>query len=256
MTMLLRILIIIVMFTSFWAAGSFAETNGVAVQATNTITVREALASVSEALVKAGAGNEVKARISGAREDDVIAQDTRPIAAQVDDLNLDKDHNQWQATLLLSAGGKNLAPIKLSGSYEEMTQVPVLKHNMGAGEIISQDDIDWTAEPATHMHKNTVTDAGEMIGKSPKHVISQNRPIRHDEIAMPAIINKGSHIALIYKTRNLEIRTLGEAMDSGAKGEVIRVKNLASKSVLQGTIEAADNVRITSPDATSAENIQ
>ena len=84
-------------------------------------------------------------------------------------------------------------------------------------------------------------------------MISQNRPIRRDEIASPALISKGAHITLVYKTNNLVIRTLGEAMDSGAKGDVIRVKNIASKSIIQGTVEAGNYVRITSPDATSAE---
>jgi flagella basal body P-ring formation protein FlgA len=42
-------------------------------------------------------------------------------------------------------------------------------------------------------------------------------------------------------------------MDSGAKGDVIRVKNVESKSVIEGTVEAGNLVRVTSPDATSAE---
>jgi flagella basal body P-ring formation protein FlgA len=256
MNTLLRLVIVIIMFTSFWAGASFAQFAPVHVQTTNNVTVHDALASVTDALAKAGAGSEIRAHISGTRDDDVIASDSRPIAAQVDNLTVDKEHNQWQATLLLTAGGKNLAPVKLAGSYEEITQVPVLKHNMGTGEVISQDDIDWVGESAAHLHKNTLTDAGEIIGKSPKHMISLNRPIRREEIAMPSIINKGARIAIIYKTRNLEIRTLGEALDNGAKGDVIRVKNIASKSILQGTIEAADRVRITSPDAASAENTQ
>jgi flagella basal body P-ring formation protein FlgA len=216
-----------------------------------TFSGRDASTTVSQALMKAGAGDNVKASIYGAGDETIIATASGPISADVDNVDIDKQHSRWSAELLLSANGKNLAPVKLSGRYDTMTQLPMLKRRVQSNEVISADDIEWMAWPATHLRKSTVIDPKDLIGKSPRRIISQDRPIREDEIANPALIAKGMQVTLVYKTPTLEIKTLGEALDSGAKGEVIRVRNIASKSIIEGTIEAGDSVRVTSPDETA-----
>ena len=60
------------------------------------------------------------------RDEDAIVAASGPFVAEVGDLNFDKLHTRWQATLFLKSGGKNLAPIKLSGQYDEMTQIDVV----------------------------------------------------------------------------------------------------------------------------------
>ena len=132
-------------------------------------------------------------------------------------------------------------------------QVPVLRRQVRSGEVITAEDIDLSKLPVRNVRKNTVTDSRQLIGKSPKRVISQGRPIRQEEIANPAILLKGAHITMIYKTRNLEITTLGEALESGAKGDVIRVKNLSSRQVIDGIVETSGRVHVTSPETNSAE---
>jgi flagella basal body P-ring formation protein FlgA len=67
------------------------------------------------------------------------------------------------------------------------------------------------------------------------------------------ILPKGTRVTMIYKSRNLEIRTIGEALDGGAKGDVIRVRNLTSKSIVSGVVEASDRISVTSPESDSAE---
>ncbi len=208
---------------------------------------------VADALVKAGAGAGIKLNITGVRSEDELASAEGDIRAEVNDLNLDKEHERWKAILLFSAPGRNLPPVTLSGGYEALAIVPVLKRQVREGEVINANDIDYSKEAARHIRKNIITDVKELIGKSPKRIISQGRPIRQDEIANPAILQKGAHVTMIYKSNNLEIKTLGEAMDSGAKGDVIRVKNLASKSIISGVVESSDSVRVSSPENSSAE---
>jgi flagella basal body P-ring formation protein FlgA len=210
---------------------------------------------IGESLIAAGAGNSVVVHINGAnmQDNDTVATAGAPINAEVDNLQLDKAHSRWQATLLLKANDRNIAPVNLSGHYEETAQIPVLKRPLQSGDVISESDIEWSQQPVTHLRKAIITDPKDMIGKSPKRMISQDRPVRIDEIASPALINKGARITLLYKSQALVIKTLGEAMDRGAKGDVIRVKNVESKQIIEGTVETGDIVRVTSPDSTAAE---
>ena len=217
----------------------------------NVFTGSNASTIIAQALVKNGAGDDLTAHINEVRDEEQLATASGAISAEVDKLNIDKEHKNWKATLLFKADGRNLAPMNVSGNYEELASVPVLKRQVRVGETIAAEDIEFDKQPARHLRKNTATDTKDLIGKSPKHVISDHRPIRLDEIASPSILIKGAHITMIYRSRNLEIRTVGEALDSGAKGDVIRIKNLASKAVIDGVIETNSSVRVTSPDDTA-----
>lgn len=132
-------------------------------------------------------------------------------------------------------------------------QVPVLKRLVRIGENITADDIMYENTTAGEMHGNIITDSKDLIGKSPKHNILQERPIHQEEVSSPAILHKGTRVTMIYRTSNLEIRTLGEALDNGAKGDVVRVKNLSSKAIINGVVVNADTIRISSPESNSAE---
>lgn len=227
--------------------------HAVADTANNKFTGADAAVAITSELIKSGAGYDIKTHINEVHDEDTIASAGNSVTAEVDNLNIDKEHSRWKAVLLLKSDGKNLSPLALSGTYDEITSIPVLKRQLGSGDVISLNDIEFIKQPVKFIRKNAVTDTKELVGKSPRHVISQNRPIRQDEISNPAIMLKGAHITMIYKSRNLEIRASGEAMDSGAKGDVVRVKNTTSKSVISGVVESGNIVRITSPDSYSAE---
>jgi flagella basal body P-ring formation protein FlgA len=219
----------------------------------NVFTGGDASTVITQALVTAGAGQDITLHINGFRAEDQVASASSSLSVDVDKLNIDKAHNSWKATLLFTAGGRNLAPINLSGTYDEIATVPVLKRQVRAGEVITADDIEYSKQAAHQLNSNTVLDMKDLVGKSPKRVISQERPIRQEEIASPTILTKGAHVTLVFRSNNLEIRTIGQAMDSGAKGDVVHVRNLSSKAIIEGVVETSDVIRVSSPETTSAE---
>ncbi|MEI7669004.1 MAG: flagellar basal body P-ring formation chaperone FlgA [Pseudomonadota bacterium] len=220
----------------------FAEQNYI-------FTGSNALKLVSSALKDAGAGKEIKVFINNLRDEDVIANSTSEITAGTDALEIDKSSKRFTVNLFLKENGRNLAPIKLSGSFDELVEFPILKRQIKYGEIINQDDIDIDKQPSRKIRKNTITDVKEILGKSPKHIISSGRAIRTDEIASPTLIAKGARVTMIYKTKNIEIKTTGEAIDSGSKGDVIKLRNLTSKQIISGIVESSERVKVSSPDS-------
>jgi flagella basal body P-ring formation protein FlgA len=49
---------------------------------------------------------------------------------------------------------------------------------------------------------------------------------------------------MVYRSSNIEISTLGSAMESGSMGDVIKVKNSKSNMVVTGTIVGSNLVKI------------
>ncbi|MDY6920608.1 MAG: flagellar basal body P-ring formation chaperone FlgA [Pseudomonadota bacterium] len=76
------------------------------------------------------------------------------------------------------------------------------------------------------------------------------RPVRADQVMSPALvdpaqmINRGERVVIVAERPGLSIRTTGEAMEDGAFGELIRVRNPSSNKVVEGRITAPGQIKV------------
>ena len=68
--------------------------------------------------------------------------------------------------------------------------------------------------------------------------------MRDQEISRPAIIKKDAIVQIRYSSPGMEITTTGQALDDGAKGRMISVRNLSSKKVIHAVVETNNVVRV------------
>ncbi len=219
---------------------------------TYRITYGQAREAIAEALESQNAGQHIRVTLPR-RDDEIIVSNSQPITAEVDQLSYDSKSHTWQATLYFTADKKPLAPASLSGRFEEIVSIPMLKHRVGSGETISAEDIEMRPYAEQRIQKETVTDIAQVVGKAPKRTISAGRPIREDEVVNPPVVIKGDSVSLIYKTPAMEIRTIGEALENGAEGDNIKIRNDTSHIVVQATITGkgmAQVVPLNSPEPT------
>ncbi|MEJ0010239.1 MAG: flagellar basal body P-ring formation chaperone FlgA [Alphaproteobacteria bacterium] len=166
------------------------------------------------------------------------------LSVSIQALQIDKDAHRWQGQAYIVSGGKTEAVKPVAGYYEAMLSVPVLIRQVGSTDVIAQGDIEMKSMPERQIRKDTVTDEAQLIGKSPRRTISAERPIRAEEIAMPLVVKKGQTVELTYTTPYVHIRTEAEALEDGAVGATIRVKNtksgkaVSSRVVDTGHVEA------------------
>jgi len=76
------------------------------------------------------------------------------------------------------------------------------------------------------------------------------RPIQADSVLTPTmlkpayLVKKGETVHIIALLGGLEVRMVGKALANGIKGEVINVKNLSSKKIIQTVIIQAGQVAV------------
>lgn len=211
-----------------------------------TFTGKDALQLVAQELAKQDASSDMRVEIAGIQENQPLATSESPIIGSLTNFTADATHNRFKTTLILVSNQRNLTPLSLSGRYDEMVEVLALRKATAMNEVIRAEDVQTIKYPKTNLRNNTITDINDLVGKSPKHGVSEGRPIRTDEIAFPALIKRGSKVTLMYKSANIEIRTVGEALEDGAKGSMIKVKNTTSKAVVDGVVESSERVIVSS----------
>ena len=200
--------------------------------------------AVSDALNQRGAGKNVAAKINGNHKEALYSYD-KPIDVEIRGLRFEKNSNQWSASVLFTSEGEVVSALPVSGKFEEMVSVPTLKRGVRGGEVISEDDVEIHEYPVSRTRTGTITDAAQLIGKSPLRIISAGRPVRQEEVAQAAVIKKNAVIQMRYSAAGMQITASGQAMSDGAKGQSIAVRNLSSKKLVYAVVENENEVKVT-----------
>ena len=229
---------------SFFSAAYAQESTETVANVQNVfqLSYGDAEEAVAAALHQKGIDDKLLVTMNG-RKDQAIYSYDKPVTVVIKGLQVEKIDHHWSASMLFVANGEVISAIPAAGHFDEIAELPVLKRAIRAGDIISENDIEVRDFSQTHTRTDTVTDMSALIGKSPTHNLSPARPIREHEIANPTVMKKNAIVEMRYSSPGMEISTTGEAMNDGARGDIINVRNSASKKIVRGVI--ADNKTVT-----------
>ena len=203
------------------------------------ITKAEAEHAIALALQADGAGEEISATLVKSDSEEAILTHRSPLTFEISDVSYNARELSFEVRLYPFDGIRPLPPIQLSGRYDEVMEIPVLTRRLRRDDVITDGDIKLMQIPASRLRKDVALSRGDMVGKTPLRTISPNRPIRQAELSNPPVIRKNEQITLQFISGSLKIRTLGEALEDGAKGELIRVRNTDSHQPVQARILAS-----------------
>ncbi len=226
------------------AAESTSEADGSANAPYFRLTYADAEEAISQALAERGAGAKVSADITNSQGEDYLFSFSQPISVEIRGLRFNPDTQRFSANLVSISGTDVISARPISGRYNEMVEVPVLKRSVRAGEIITASDVELRDYAKARARADTIVDMASLVGKSPERVISAGRPIRATELEQAAVVKKNGLVKMVYKDGGMAISTNGQAMTDGILGSVINVRNTESKKIVQGTVQDENTVVI------------
>jgi flagella basal body P-ring formation protein FlgA len=122
----------------------------------------------------------------------------------------------------------------------------VLKRSVKRDEILRAPDVE---ERIVRVNKPGVyaSKISQVTGRSVKKNLSQGETLPLNLITDAPIIERGKSVAIIVRSGGLVVSAKGEALESGALGEAIKVRNTASKAILTAVVVAEDTVEVNIP---------
>ena len=130
------------------------------------------------------------------------------------------------------------------GEIRHQVNVPVLRSTMQYGDIISRSDLDWIMINENRIQHNFVLNDDDLIGMTPRRVGYSGKPIQKTELVAPQIIDRGERVTLIVKNGSMILTAQGKAMQSGAKGDIVRAVNINSSRNVQGVVTGTNEITI------------
>jgi len=212
-----------------------ANTPDQAPQGRFIISTHDVEEAISQLLIERDVASHIRATL-GSNGKPVIFQSTEPMTMALHNVSINTSGFQWQAQAYVLSGGKTLSVVPVSGRYDVLSEVPVLLRHVSEGQVVRAEDVSSTFLPDRQLRNDVVSDASDLIGKTPRRGISAHRPIRASELTTPRLVEKGKTIELRYTTDYMSILGRGLALENGSLGETIRIKNVDSERTISARI--------------------
>lgn len=119
--------------------------------------------------------------------------------------------------------------------------IPANETLTDAHVTVGQREITSIADP--------VVDPGDAVGQTSRRSLRAGDVLRNNSLTAPVLVKRGDAVVMIARIEGIEVSTAGEALDAGARGAVVRVRNSSSGQTVRmrvtapGTVEPIDMPR-------------
>ncbi len=189
-------------------------------------------------------GDQVEVVLSNRSARIYLAADN-PGDVRIDNLSVDSENGRFRATLLMPSDSAGRAGrVDLSGRIHPIIRVPVPSATLRPGDVIAADDITWTTVRTASVRDNIVTGLDQLVGRTPRRPLNPDMPVRLTDLIIQDAVNRGTAVTIVFETPAMLLTVSGRALDSGARGDVIRVQNLQSGRTIDAKVISPDQVAV------------
>ncbi len=212
-------------------------------RASQVIEAKRIEAAATDALAKRGVSGNISIVFDTPPIRMHLPTDASPSLA-VAGFTYDPTSGRFSGQVVAPAEGPHLARAAITGRAIEMTEIPVLARRIEAGEVIKQRDIEWISTRADRLSRNTVASQDRLLGKTPRRPMRPGEAILSADLRDPVLVEKNSMVTIRLESPRMVLTVQGRALDQGAAGDVIRVMNTKSKTIIDAAVTRSGVVQV------------
>jgi flagella basal body P-ring formation protein FlgA len=125
-----------------------------------------------------------------------------------------------------------------------MKEVPVALRRLQRGEIVDTGDVVKVRLNIEKVPDDIILDVNDLKGYEVSMNVAKGQFFQKKFLKFPPLIETGSNVTIMYKKGLLEASATGIALDDGADGEMIRVRNETSRKIIKGRVVAQGLVEV------------
>jgi flagellar basal body P-ring formation protein FlgA len=202
----------------------------------------DALNAVRSALIAAGVSADCDVDLPGFSPPLIpFDTDPRPVVS-----DLDYDPNGGRFTAMLSVTGQAMEPIhmRLVGQADDTIELPVAVARLAVGTVLREEDIRTARVHTSLVRGDVIRRAADAVGMQVKRQLAAGRPLAVSELSRPAMVQKRASVMMLLDSPGIRLTAQGQALDTGALGERIRVLNPVSRIVIEAEVIGPDRVQV------------
>jgi len=131
-------------------------------------------------------------------------------------------------------------PVRVSA----FADVIIASRPVERGTTLSTADLGHERRDLATLPYGYVLHTEQAVGKRVLRGLSQGAALTPTILAAPQWVKRGERVTVLAKVSGMEVRSTGEAMMDGTEGAVIRVRNLNTARVVEGTVIALGVIQV------------
>ena len=112
------------------------------------------------------------------------------------------------------------------------------------GHIINKSDLRPISIKLNQNNNGFFVKLENLIGKQIKRPITTGKVIKPRFVEAARIVQRGENVTIIAVTQSIQVSMKGMALTDGAQGQMIQVRNLKTKRVVQGIVTKPGFVKV------------
>ena len=146
--------------------------------------------------------------------------------------------------LLLWALALQLAAPACAAPGAQERRVPAPRVTIYPGDVISDSMLEEIAIPENADPAFVVPSREALVGKAARRTLLPGKPISPMAVDAPRLVVLGAQVKLVFAEDGLVITTYGQALQNGAAGDIVRVRNQDSGLVVSGRVQPDGSIRV------------
>ena len=197
-------------------------------------------------LKEKGVGDDIELSMRGRTRTIHLPTDVEPTIG-VDNLIYDPKSGRFIATVAAPANDPSARRHRITGRVHQMISIPVVSKRMRSGDIVKKHHVAWTSVRESTIRRDTIVHEEDLVGMAVKRVVREHSPIRLSYVQRPVLVRKNGLVTIHLASKMMTLTAQGQAMQDGSKGEIVQVKNIQSKKVIEAVVTHAGKVRVNTP---------
>jgi flagella basal body P-ring formation protein FlgA len=122
-----------------------------------------------------------------------------------------------------------------------LARIAVMASDLAAGKILADEDVLLERHDISGI-ADSIADPQDAVGMSAKRALRSGEVLRATLLTSPVMVKRGEAVRMVARHDQIEVSMAGEALDSGARGSVVRVRN-ANGTVIRARVTGAATVQ-------------
>lgn len=132
--------------------------------------------------------------------------------------------------------GRKPWSLYVSVDIARFAEVVIAARPIPRSHVIGEDDLARARRKLAPGRTAYVSDAARITGQLATRFIPAGQPLSTEHVERPHLVKRGQRVILASGTKAISVRVSGTALEDGAAGERITVRNSSSERVIEGVV--------------------
>jgi len=132
----------------------------------------------------------------------------------------------------LLVNGREYGKIKMSGDVKLFGNVLCLRKRVPRDTILTEEDVQVMRRDIGNLNDTFFSEPEEIIGKQLKNTLNTGAILFSRHIQSPTVVKRGDLVSIVARSPSMLISVPGKSKNDGAKGDIVRVKNMMSRKII------------------------